>query len=117
MMAAGISLFVLATIFLGVMLLLPLVVWQGYRLLMREGLRLSPCAIVTVQQNREAVWRLMRKDGEEILARDCGNAVRSSWITIISLKTIPLGKPLRLIIPRDAMQMEQYQTLTARLWS
>lgn len=103
--------------FLGLIFLIPFVLWQGFCLLLQEGLRSSNKAIVTIQQNKEGLWRLQRKDGQEIYARAGSSSVRSSWLTVLTLETIPLKKTIRLVIPIDAMSKEQYQVLTARLWT
>lgn len=110
------SLCFLAEVFFWAILLIPIALWQGYSLLRQEGLRTSQKAIVIIEQHKNALWRLIQKDGTEIMGRESESAVRSPYITILSLQTLPANKMLRVVLPFDAMSKEQYQLLTSRLW-
>ncbi len=84
--------------------------WQLWNL---HGRRSAKKAIIRVWQDSKGRWGCETKDGHAAIGRLKADSFRSLWFTILRFHFHHRG--LSVIIPKDALSLNEYRILSVRL--
>lgn len=82
--------------------------------LRRHVLRVGRGAIRQLLWDADGVWRLVDAGGREVLVTRHGEFLRTPWLVILNLRDEG-GARFAAVIPRDAVDGDQFRRLRMRL--